>query len=235
MFLAVDKPTWISSFGVIKVLKKFYVWKKIWHSGTLDPMATWLMILAVGKDTKKLGKLIGMDKSYIATIDFSKISDTWDMEYRDKMINYKLEMINWKNWILIDEKFVEAPSLEHIKDKLQSLLPQFNLPIPSFSAKKKDGKRSYVLARKGEQELSYKEMNIYWFEILKYDFPILKISLDVGSGTYIRSIAYRLGQEFELGWILTSLRRIKIGEWEIDKFKMKSVENSQIRFCEIDI
>lgn len=235
MFLAVDKPTWISSFGVIRVLKKFYPWQKIWHSGTLDPMATWLMILAIWKDTKNLTQLIWLDKSYIATIDFSKISDTWDMEYWNKMINYKCEIINWNDWVLIDDKFCIAPNIQLIKNKLQSLLPEYNLPIPAFSAKKKDGKRSYTLARKGNQELSYKEMKIYWFEILEYDFPILKIILDVWSGTYIRSIAYRLGQQFWLGWILTDLRRSSIGEWEIDEMEMQWVENSQIKFSEINI
>ena len=235
MFLAVDKPTWISSFGVIKVLKKFYIWQKIWHSWTLDPMATWLMILAIWKDTKNLTQLIWLDKSYITTIDFSKMSDTWDMEYWEEMIDYKCEIINWKNWIWIDERFVEAPDLNQIKETLQSLLPQFNLPVPAFSAKKKDWKRSYALARKGKQEISYKDMKIYWFEILEYNFPFLKISLDVGSGTYIRSIAYWLGKQFGLGWVLTQLRRTSIGEWKMDALKMQDVENSQIKFCEIDI
>lgn len=235
MFLAVDKPSWISSFGVIKVLKKFYLWQKIWHSGTLDPMATGLMILAIWKDTKHLTQLIWLDKSYIATIDFSKMSDTWDMEYRDKMINYSCENKWWNQWILINENFVQAPHLDQIRTKLESLLPIFNLPIPAFSAKKKDGKRSYELARKGIQELSYKEMKIYWFEIVEYKFPVLKISLDVGSGTYIRSIAYRLGQQFWLGWILTDLRRTHIWRWKLEDMTMQWVENSQIKICEINI
>ena len=236
MFLAVDKPTWISSFGVIKVLKKFYLWQKIWHSGTLDPMATGLMILAIWKDTKNLTQLIWLDKSYVTTIDFSKMSDTWDMEYWDEFKNYECRIQNSKNiWIKIDWKNIEAPTLDQIKIKLQSLLPEFNLPIPAFSAKKKEWKRSYELARKGEQKLSYKDMKIYWFEILEYSFPILKISLDVGSGTYIRSIAYWLWQQFWLGWILTDLRRTQIGEWKLDQMKMQWVENSQIKFCEINI
>jgi tRNA pseudouridine55 synthase len=235
MFLAVDKPTWISSFGVIKVLKKFYLWQKIWHSGTLDPMATWLMILAIWKDTKNLTQLIWLDKSYITNIDFSKMSDTWDMEYWDEMVNYECEIRNWNHWILIDQKFCEAPSLDKIKDKLQSLLPLFNLPVPAFSAKKKNWKRSYELARKGQQELSYKEMKIYGFQVLEYNFPVLKISLDVWSGTYIRSIAYWLGQQFWLGWILTDLRRTQIWNWEINKMEMQWVENSHIKFCEISI
>lgn len=236
MFLAVDKPTWISSFGVIKVLKKFYLWQKIWHSGTLDPMATGLMILAIWKDTKNLTQLIWLDKSYVASIDFSKMSDTWDLEYWDELKNYECRIMNSENiWIEIDWKKIEAPTLDQIKIKLQSLLPEFNLPIPAFSAKKKEWKRSYELARKGEQKLSYKDMKIYWFEILEYTFPILKISLDVGSGTYIRSIAYWLWQQFWLGWILTDLRRTQIGQWKLDQMKMQWVENSQIKFCEIHI
>lgn len=235
MFLAVDKPSWISSFGVIKVLKKFYLWQKIWHSWTLDPIATWLMILAIWKDTKNLTKLIWMDKSYIATIDFSKMSDTWDMEYWGEMIDYKCEIVNWNEWILINKEFKSAPSLDQIKEKLGSLVPEFNLPIPAFSAKKKNWKRSYALARKWQQNLEFKNMKVYWFEVLRYDFPVLKIKIDVWSGTYIRSIAYWLWQEFKTGGILTDLRRISIWNRKINEFKMKEVGNSQIKFCEFEI
>ena len=94
MFLAVDKPTRITSFGIIRWLKKEYPGQKIGHSGTLDPLATGLMILAIGKDTKRLTEIIGKDKSYIATIDFSVISDTWDIDYWEEIQNLECKMQN---------------------------------------------------------------------------------------------------------------------------------------------
>ena len=116
MFLAVDKPSRITSFDVIRIFKRHFPWQKIGHSGTLDPMANGLMILALDKDTKKLTELIGLDKTYTATIDFSKVTDTRDMEYRKEIKEY--EMVGWKlrveGWELVD-----FPTLENIKKKVR--------------------------------------------------------------------------------------------------------------------
>ena len=90
---------------------------------------------------------------------------------------------------------VEAPSLGEIQRKLDKLIPEYELPLPAFSAKKIAGKRSYTYARAGKIREENKVMKINGYEILKYEFPILQLKLDVGSGTYIRSIAYRLGKE----------------------------------------
>lgn len=222
MFLAVDKPARITSFDVIRILRKHIPHKKIWHGWTLDPMATGLMILALDNDTKNLTEIIWKDKSYIATIDFSKLTDTRDMEYRDTLIEYNIE--NWKlkidasskkgNW-----KLVEAPSLEHIKKTLDLLIPEYELPLPAFSAKKIAWKKSYDDARAGKIREENKVMKVQKYEILKYDFPILQVKLDVGSGTYIRSIAYRLGKELGLGGTLIQLRRTSIGDIDIDKLE----------------
>jgi tRNA pseudouridine55 synthase len=106
--------------------------------------------------------------------------------------------------------FIPSPSLDQIKQKLDTIVPSGMLPIPTFSAKKKDGQRSYDLARKGKAVEESKEMKIYSYKILKYEFPLLELELDVGSGTYIRSIAHRLGEQFGLGGILTALRRTKV-------------------------
>ncbi|MEI7919255.1 MAG: hypothetical protein WCH65_03475 [bacterium] len=92
MFLLVDKPARITSFDVIRIFRRHFPKQKMGHSGTLDPMATGLMILALDKDTKKLTELIGLDKSYIATIDFSKVTDTRDMEIWEKIQNFELRM-----------------------------------------------------------------------------------------------------------------------------------------------
>ena len=178
MFLAVDKPARITSFDVIRIFKRHYPWQKIWHSWTLDPMATGLMILALDKDTKNLTELIWLDKSYVATIDFSKTTDTWDMEIREKIQNYECRMQNGKITGLEMENWtVEAPAISEIKRKLDKLIPEYELPLPAFSAKKREGKRSYHAARAGNIIEENKLMKTHSYEILKYEFPLLKIKL----------------------------------------------------------
>lgn len=99
----------------------------------------------------------------------------------------------------MEQGMVEAPSLKEIEIKLNKLIPEYELPLPAFSAKKIAGKRSYDDARAGKIREENKVMRIHKYEILSYEFPILQIKLDVGSGTYIRSIAYRLGKELGIG------------------------------------
>ena len=218
MFLAVDKPARITSFDVIRIFRRHFPKQKMWHSGTLDPMATWLMILALDKDTKKLTELIWLDKSYIATIDFSKLTDTRDMEIREKITNYELIMKDGKKFGLeMESGTVEAPTLAEITRKLDKLIPEYELPLPAFSAKKIAGKKSYDDARAGNIREENKVMKVQKYKILTYDFPILQLKLDVGSGTYIRSIAYRLGKELGMGGTLIQLRRTSIGERDVDK------------------
>ncbi len=226
MLLAIDKPSWITSFDVIRILKHNFPKQKIWHSGTLDPMASGLMLVAVGSDTKNLTQLIGLDKSYTATIDFSIVTDTWDMEYWEKITNFELRIEDsiTKGLIIADKK-ISAPSLEEIRAILQKLIPSCELPVPAFSAKKKEGKRLYESAREGEQIIQNKEMKINSYEIISYQFPSLQLRLDVGSGTYIRSIAHRLGEQLHLWWTLTQLRRTSIWSWDIERLPMKPLEN----------
>lgn len=94
MFLLVGKPKGFTSFDVIRKIKRIYPGEKIGHAGTLDPMATGLLIVAIGKDTKKLKEFVGLDKTYLAMIDFSKKSDTWDLEYWKYYEELKLKAIS---------------------------------------------------------------------------------------------------------------------------------------------
>lgn len=263
MFLAIDKPQWITSYDVIRVLKnKFPKGTKIGHSGTLDPMATGLLIIAIDKDTKRLGEFLWSDKSYVTTIDFSKMSDTWDMDYWEYYEEYELSAPNvtsnivrsienkdhisrppttgrdrssskWqRQWIIKNTTFIPAPMIEEIRAKLDMLIPSAMLPLTPFSAKKKDGKKFYERARAGEIINETREMTVRSYEIISYDFPLLQLKLDVWSGTYIRSLGYRLGQEFDLGGILTSLRRTKVGDIDIHALTLdQCIEN--IHYAEL--
>lgn len=212
MLIAVDKPKWISSFDVIRALKRELQERKIWHSGTLDPMATGLLLIWTAKDTKKLHDLTWLDKEYITTIDFSKTSDTRDMDYREKYKELDIDKLT-------------KPTIEQIKEKLESIIPQWELPLTPFSAKKKNWKKLYELARQWEQIIENKIMKIHWYEILDYSFPLLELKLNVWSGTYIRSIWYWLWQElwlqWELWWILTKLKRISIKDYSLEELNLE--------------
>lgn len=114
---------------------------------------------------------------------------------------------------------VEAPILAEIIKKLDKLIPEYELPLPAFSAKKIAGKKSYDDARAGNIREENKVMKVHSYEILSYDFPLLQLKLQVGSGTYIRSIAYRLGQHLGMGGTLIQLRRTSIGDRDIETIK----------------
>lgn len=243
MFLAVDKPARISSFDVIRILRRHFPKQKIGHSGTLDPMATGLMILALGQDTKNLAKIIGLDKEYVATIDFSKLTDTWDMEYREDIKHYE-PIIQGDVCVGLEMEYgsVEAPVLSEITRKLDQLIPSHDLPLPAFSAKKRNGQRSYHAARLGDVATISQPMKIHGYTVLEYTFPLLQIRIAVGSGTYIRSIAYRLGTSLWLGGTLIQLRRTSIGDRDIAKIApWQTLENvykdkqETIAFAQIDI
>ncbi len=215
MILLIDKPSGYTSFDIIRKLQKLYPKTKIWHWGTLDPMATGLLVIAIWKDTKKLTQIIWSDKEYITTIDFSVETDTWDYDYHEKFIKYEVIEKNWKKWILKNWQFIPAPSLKDIKEKLNKIIWTVKLPLPAFSAKKLKWKRLYELAREWKELNLEKEMKINSYEILDYNFPYLKLKLNVWKWTYIRSIWYWLGKQFNLWWALKELRRIKIGNFLI--------------------
>ncbi len=207
MLIAIDKPKWISSFDIIRALRRELWEKKIGHSWTVEPMATGLLLIWTWKDTKQLHNLTWLDKTYITNIDFSKMSDTRDMDYREYFEEFDIAKLT-------------KPSIEQIISTLDSIIPNWELPLPPFSAKKKNGKKLYELARKWEQIIENKNMIIYWYKILDYQFPNLKLELKVWSGTYIRSIWYRLGQELSVWWILTELRRTQIWDYKLETINM---------------
>lgn len=169
-------------------------------------MATGLLLIWTGNDTKQLNSLIWLDKSYETIIDFSKKSDTRDMDYREYFEDID---VKWKDI-----------SIEQIKEKLDSIVPEWELPLTPFSAKKKDGKKLYELARNWNQIIENKIMKTYWYEILDYNFPTLKLKLDVWSWTYIRSIGHWLWDQFWLGGILTELRRTRVWEYDLKKINL---------------
>jgi len=124
------------------------------------------------------------------------MSDTRDLQYWDYYEEYPL--VENKKGIIINSQERIAPPLETIEALLQQLIPESLLPLPAFSAKKKEGKRLYELARKGKGIEEERVMRVMEYNVLNYNFPILSLRLKVGSGSYIRSISYRLGQQLSL-------------------------------------
>ena len=227
MLLLINKPTWYTSFDLIRKLKRIYPGEKIGHAGTLDPLATWLMIIAIGKDTKKIKHYVGLDKTYLATIDFSKKSDTWDTDYWEYYEELAIE--DWKmkieghceKWSMNDVAiswktsytYIDPPTQKEIEQKFDSIIGYHPLPLTPFSAKKRKGKKLYEYAREWNPVLIDIDMQLISYEIISYNFPVLQVRLQVGSGTYIRSIAHWLGEQLGVGGILTALHREKVGEW----------------------
>jgi tRNA pseudouridine55 synthase len=209
--LLVDKPKGITSFDVIRRLRKKLNIKKMGHGGTLDPLASGLMIIGVGKGTKKLTQLIKLDKTYVAEVVLGESRETGDMEG---------EIIDARDLSRDDFKRIK----KSIKQVLKEMKGEIALPVPKFSAIKRDGVALYKKARKGQDfDVPIKKMKVikYKLQKIKYDSEnkrvIATIKWDVGSGTYIRSLAVELGSRLDVPATLGNLRRTRIGKFKIRK------------------
>jgi len=202
----IDKPlTWSSFQAVNKVkwsLKKHLGLKKIkvGHAGTLDPLATGLLIICTGKFTKRISELQGMEKEYTGTFYLGAATPSYDLE-TEVNATFPTEHIN--------------------EDLIHATLPQFLGEIdqkpPIFSAIKKDGKRLYEHARKGEEvEIAFRKTTIHEFEITRVAIPEVDFRVVCSKGTYIRSLANDFGAALQSGAHLTVLRRTKIGVFSVD-------------------
>ena len=230
MFLLLDKPKWRTSFDCIRKLQRLYGKKiydkkvKIWHAGTLDPMATGLMIMALWKSTKQLWSLIGLDKVYTATIDLSQMTDTWDADpcERSEKIDYRVENaecrkgsdVHKKRWYHLGDKKI-IPTKEDIEKVLESFTHRREFLLTPFSAKKIEGKKLYEYARAWNPILKSSAMQVIKAKLIEYTFPLVKVRFEVWSWTYIRSLGFELGKA--LGWwgILTELRRESVGTYSL--------------------
>ncbi|MBQ3465256.1 tRNA pseudouridine(55) synthase TruB [Candidatus Saccharibacteria bacterium] len=202
--ILVDKPAGISSFGAVarvrkKLTEEFGHKVKVGHTGTLDPFATGLLILLSGKMTKKSNEFLKLDKVYEATLKLGFTSSTGDPEGE------------------IQERPSDpSPKLSAIESVLQGFIGKITQTPPKFSAIKINGERAYKLARKGKDfKLPSREVEIYSIDILEYNYPELKIRTHVSSGTYIRTLAEDIGKKLGTGAYLTSLRRLKIGDYDV--------------------
>jgi len=196
----IDKDKDWTSFDVVKKIRSTVRIKKVGHAGTLDPFATGLMIIGVGKATKALTDLTALRKKYQVTIRFGVETDTYD-----------------RTGNIISEQSTTVLDYDKIEKALDSFPKMFEQIPPMYSAKKVNGKRLYKLARKGiEVERKPVPVNLYQTEMVLWDNPYLTLILDVSKGFYIRSYAYELGRILETGATTEELRRLEIGDYLVD-------------------
>ena len=205
--LLIDKPLGWSSFQAVnslkwKIRKKFQLKKiKIGHAGTLDPLATGLLLICTGKATKTINELQGQEKEYTGTITLGGTTPSYDLETE------------------INENF----PIDHITNELiHNTTAQFIGDIeqipPVFSALKKDGKRLYEYAREGKEvEIKKRGVTITEFEITSIELPMVHFRVICSKGTYIRSLAHDFGKALQSGAHLSSLKRTKIGDYNVNK------------------
>ncbi|MRX62850.1 tRNA pseudouridine(55) synthase TruB [Maribacter luteus] len=204
--LLIDKPMGWSSFQAVNKLKwairkKFQLKKiKIGHAGTLDPLATGLLLICTGKFTKKINDLQGQVKEYTGTITLGATTPSFDLETE------------------VDQTF----PIDHISDTLiqettTGFIGEIEQVPPVFSALKKDGKRLYEYAREGKEvEIKKRQVTISEFEITQINLPEIEFRVVCSKGTYIRSLAHDFGKALQSGGHLSTLRRTKIGDYNVD-------------------
>lgn len=205
--ILIDKPANMTSFGVVARVRRVLSEQagkkvKVGHTGTLDPFATGLMILVIGKECKNASNYSKMDKIYEATFRLGQTSTTGDPE--GKIID-------------VSDKI---PDIDDIKNALIKFTGEITQTPPIYSAIKIDGKRAYDMARKGQKiDMPKRQVTVYSLDLLGYKYPELRIMANVSSGTYIRSLAEDIGEELAVGAYCTELRRISIADLVVDEAK----------------
>ncbi len=208
--LLIDKPKGITSHDVVDFVRALTKEKKVGHAGTLDPLATGLLIVLVGKnETKQQEMFMKQDKDYIATVRLGEAFDTDDIEGK-----------------LIDKKECACPFEQKIKNALAELVGENLLPVPVYSAIKQKGKPLYEKARAGESfKPPKRKMTVYEANFIKMQNNRtnktceIEIFFSVASGVYIRSLAVKLGELLGCPASVSDLRRIRIGKYKIEEAK----------------
>lgn len=207
VFLIDKSPEW-TSFDVVNKIRRVLKVKKVGHAGTLDPAATGLLILCSGKNTKKIDTFQSQTKVYSGKIQFGFTTPSYDSETEQTKIS-ETNHLKLEDIILASKAFIGE--IEQIP--------------PMYSALKVGGKKLYELARKGKEiERASRKVTIFDFKILSFDHGVSEFTVTCSKGTYIRSLANDLGEKLKVGGYLASLRREKIGEfdvkdaWTVDQF-----------------
>ncbi len=219
LVLLVDKPLQWTSFDVVRKIRNLIRIKKVGHAGTLDPLATGLLILCTGRFTKKINEYMAQEKEYTGDLTLGAVTPTYDLESKPE--NFK------------DTGFITR---DKILDAAKQFVGEIMQVPPAHSAIKIDGKRVYELARQGKEvKIEPRKISIKEFEIINIKMPVISFRVVCSTGTYIRSLANDFGAALGCGAYLSSLCRTRIGdskledagsmkEWEeeINRIKMQT-------------
>ncbi|MCY7007953.1 tRNA pseudouridine(55) synthase TruB [Fusobacterium simiae] len=207
--IVVNKPKGITSFDVIRKLKKILNTKKIGHTGTLDPLATGVMLVCVGKATKLASDLEAKDKVYIADFDIGYATDTYDIEGKK-----------------IAENIIEI-SKEDLENSIKKFIGNIKQVPPMYSAIKIDGNKLYHLARKGiEVERPERDVTIEYINLLDFKNNKAKIETKVSKGCYIRSLIYDIGQDLGTYATMITLQRKQVGDYSLEiSYNLEQIED----------
>lgn len=198
--LLINKPLRWTSFDAVRKIRNLIRIKKVGHAGTLDPLATGLLIICTGKFTKKINEYMSQEKEYTGTFTLGATTPTYDLES---------EPDNFKPTGSVTEELLKSTTTQFTGEIMQ-------VP-PAHSAIKVDGKRVYELARKGKEvKLEPRKITIKEFEITKVEMPIVHFKVVCSTGTYIRSLANDFGAALGCGAYLSSLCRTRIGSFLLD-------------------
>jgi tRNA pseudouridine55 synthase len=211
--LLIDKPFKWTSFDVIQKLRKIIGIRKIGHAGTLDPLATGLLIICTGKFTKQINEYMAQEKEYTGTITLGATTPTYDLESAPE--NFKP---------------VENITEEAIQTAIKKFIGEIEQIPPAHSAIKVGGTRVYELARQGKEvKLEPRRITIKEFEITKIEMPVIHFKVVCSTGTYIRSLAYDVGEALGCGGHLSSLCRTRIGEFTITNAMTPEVFEKKVK------
>jgi len=208
--IVVIKPKGPTSHDIIDQLRKITGIKKIGHAGTLDPLASGVLVVGIGREaTKKLGEIVQKEKEYVATIRFGEESTTDDAEGEKKKFGV-----------------AEIPTLDNIKKIIEKFKGEILQTPPVYSAVKVRGKPAHRRVRKGEQvKLEPRKVLIKKIELIEFNWPDLKLRVVTGPGVYIRSLARDIGTELQVGGYLSDLERVRVGQY----LKEKAVTPEQFK------
>lgn len=202
--LLIDKPLEWTSFDVVAKVRGLIRQEtgvkkpKVGHTGTLDPLATGLLVLTVGSYCKRAGEFSKLDKTYEVTMKLGETSTTGDEEGEKTAVSDR------------------QPTEQEVQAVLRNFTGEIEQIPPAYSAIKVNGQRAYKLARASQQvKLEPRKVKIYEITAVKYDYPIVTFTAKVSSGTYVRSLVEDMGRELGTGAYLTALRRTQVGEWSI--------------------
>jgi len=207
LIVLIDKPLWWTSFDVVRKCRNIITHRlkvkklKVGHAGTLDPLATGLMVICTGKATKRINEWIDAEKEYVATIEMGRTTPSYDLETGT------------------DGSFpTEHITRESFEASLRTFLGETQQAPPLFSAKYLQGKRAYTFARKGSDiELPPQQVFISELEIIRFDMPVVEVRMRCSKGTYVRAFARDIGIANQSGACLVGLRRTATGGFRVEK------------------